>query len=415
MADLISVREAQEHIIQRLIPVGLITADLFACAGKVLGEDIFSDQDHPIFDTASMDGYAIRGRDTSGATSNNPIKLDVIGDIPAGSSPDVHIGPFKAARIMTGAPVPTGADVVVPQEWTNVNTDQPGSPLPAFIEVKQPLKPGSYIRPRGQDLQAGQKVLQAGKRLQPQDAGVLALLGKMEVPIYRAPKIAVLSTGDELIDPGAPLSPGKIRDINTYTITLLARRHGAEVIMTGTAPDRPDEIESWLNHAVSAGADFLVTTAGVSVGAYDFVKKIIEKNGFLTFWRADMRPGKPIAFGEYRRVPFMGLPGNPVSAFVCFLVFGLPAIAKLSGDTDYHPIFTQAVLEHEIESDGRESYLRAVVTRENEKNRVHLTGHQGSGNIFSLCQANALLIVPSGVKSLPAGTEASVWMLDKFD
>jgi molybdopterin molybdotransferase len=229
------------------------------------------------------------------------------------------------------------------------------------------------------------------------------------VPVHRKPRLALLSSGDELIPVETPLSPGKIHESNSHALAVLAETAGVEIIRLGVAADTEADVRSLLNQAVETKADVIVSSAGVSVGAFDYVKTVIEENGELDFWKVNMRPGKPLAFGMYRGIPFFGLPGNPVSAFIGFEVFVRSALEKLGGmEVQPHPHQT-AVLAEALESDGRESYLRAIVRQENGRLVARLTGAQGSGNMLSLVRANALLIVPSGVKSLPASSDVEIW------
>jgi molybdopterin molybdotransferase len=231
----------------------------------------------------------------------------------------------------------------------------------------------------------------------------------VNVVVYRQPRIALLSSGDELLPAEAPLAPGKIHESNSRVLSVLAGSMGVEVIQLGIATDSEADIRTRLDRAVHEKADMIVTSAGVSVGAFDFIKSVIEDAGGLDFWKVNMRPGKPLAFGKYKGIPIFGLPGNPVSAFVGFEVFVRPALEKLIGvEVKTRPRQT-AQLAEPIQSDGRESYLRAIVSQENGRLTARLTGHQGSGNMFSLVRANALLIVPSGVKSLPAASEVEIW------
>jgi molybdopterin molybdotransferase len=238
------------------------------------------------------------------------------------------------------------------------------------------------------------------------------MLGFAEVPVYRTPKVALLSSGDELISVDAPLTPGKIHESNSYMLAVLLESAGVELIRLGIASDTEADVRLRLERAVVEQADVIISSAGVSVGAFDYVKSIVEAEGELDFWKVDIRPGKPLAFGNFHGIPFFGLPGNPVSAFVGFEVFIRPALEKLSGQTPHPHPHQKARLMEPVESDGRESYLRAIVSEENGTLTARLTGHQGSGNIFSLVQANALLIVPSGVKSLPARSEADIWFIE---
>jgi molybdopterin molybdotransferase len=312
---------------------------------------------------------------------------------------------------MTGAQMPRGADAVVPVEDTDFHNRDAGSAPPEQVQVLKPAKAGWNVRPRGMDIRAGQIVLEKGRRLKPQDLGLLAMLGVAKVVVYRLPRIALLSSGDELVSVEAKLEPGKIRDSNSYVIAALVESAHAEVVRLGVANDNRASVEFLLEKAVQQKVDLILSSAGVSVGAFDFIKDVIEANGKMDFWRVNMRPGKPLAFGEYRDIPFIGLPGNPVSAFVGFEVFVRAALGRLGGllNGGRHPVRVRS--EEQIDSDGRESYLRAIVEEKNGILIARLTGHQGSGNLHSLVQANALLIIPAGVKCVPAGQEVNAWLL----
>jgi molybdopterin molybdotransferase len=296
-------------------------------------------------------------------------------------------------------------------EDTDFNSRSPGTPAPQKVVVHKPIQPGENVRRRADDLHLGDGVLIKGTRLRAQEIGLLAMLGILEVPVYRLPKVALLSSGDELLPVDAMLTPGKIHDANSYILAILSESAGVELIRLGIASDSEADVRSHLQRAVEEKADLILSSAGVSVGAFDYVKSVVETDGILEFWKVNMRPGKPLAFGKYHGIPFCGLPGNPVSAFVGFEIFVRPALEKLAGQNPRSPLRQKARLTETVESDGRESYLRAVVTEEHGRLVACLTGHQGSGNIFSLVRANALLIVPSGVKSLPAGSEAEIWLV----
>jgi molybdopterin molybdotransferase len=261
------------------------------------------------------------------------------------------------------------------------------------------------------DLHAGDIVLTTGRQLKPQDLGLLAMLGVSSVTVYHKPRVALLSSGDELIDPDAPLEKGKIRDSNSYTLAALIESAGAQALRLGVARDNYESVHHLFEKAVYLRVDLILSSAGVSVGAFDFVKQVIEDSGKMDFWRVNMRPGKPVAFGEYKGIPVIGLPGNPVSAFVGFEVFVRPAIQKLAGLPHSSRQIVRVVSEDEIQSDGRESYLRAEIREVDGSLVARLTGHQGSGNLHSLVRANALLIIPAGVKCVPAGQEITAWML----
>jgi molybdopterin molybdotransferase len=313
---------------------------------------------------------------------------------------------------MTGAALPPGADAVVMVEDTDFKIRAAGAPAPATVTIYKQVISGENIRHRGDDLHTGDKVIARGTRLRAQEVGLLALQGFSAVPVYRPPKIALLSSGDELLPVDRPLSPGKIHDANSYILSALAETAGVELVQLGIAADAESDVRSRLMHAVDEHVDAIISSAGVSVGAFDYIKPVVEAGGELEFWKVNMRPGKPLAFGRYHGIPFFGLPGNPVSAFVGFEVFIRPALEKLSGQNPRtHPPI-KALLAEPVESDGRESYLRAVVSEEEGRLVARTTGHQGSGNIFSLVQANALLIVPSGVKSLPATSEVDIWLIE---
>ena len=408
---LLSVDEARTRILSHFQSVGTETLPLAKCTRHVLASDIAARNDLPSFDNSSMDGFAVIASDLAEATPASPRTLNVVADIPAGTSPHVTLIPGQAARIMTGAPMPKGADAVVPLEETDFHERSPGTPAPETVRVYKALQTGDYVRAQGSDVQTGQPVLQHGHKLRPQDLGLLAMLGVAEVPVYRRPRVALLSSGDELVPVDAPLRPGKIRDSNTYTLSALLEGAEAEALNLGIAADHRESVETLLEKAATQKVDLILSSAGVSVGAFDFIKDVIEAQGELTFWRVNMRPGKPLAFGKFKNIPFIGLPGNPVSAFVGFEVFVRPALERLSGlEVGVRPR-VRARLAEEISSDGRESYLRAVVYEENGILSARLAGHQGSGNLLSIVQANALLIIPAGVKSLAADIEVDAWLL----
>ena len=409
--SLLSVEQAREQILSQLIPVDTETIQLTACLDRVLSVDIVAADDLPLFDNSSMDGFAIRTTDTSNATPASRVTLNVVADIPAGSTPTISIAPGQAARIMTGAQMPENADAVIPVEDTDFNIREPGTPPPQTISFEKVVKPGENVRNRGMDVLAGDAVLRKGHTLKSQDAGLLAMLGFANVEVYKRPRIALLSSGDELLEVGAPLESGKIRDSNSYMLASLVESTGAEVLRLGVAKDTRESVQELVEQAVSLNADMIISSAGVSVGAFDYVKEVVESNGSLNFWRVNMRPGKPVAFGDYKKIPFIGLPGNPVSAFVGFEVFVRDAIGRLRGDSDRIRQKVRVRSEEQIRSDGRESYLRAILREEDGRIIARLTGHQGSGNLLSLVQANALLIIPAGVKCVPAGQEVDAWLL----
>ena len=392
------------HASTVFLPVESQTVSLKRASGRILARDLSAETDLPLFDNSSVDGFALHAADFT-----SPRTLNVVADIRAGETSETPIQPGQSARIMTGAALPPGAEAVVMVEDTDFNVRTPGTPAPQTVTIHKSVQPGENIRHRGDDLHTGDKVLSAGTRLRAQEIGLLAMLGAVKLSVYRQPRMALLSSGDELLPVEAPLTPGKIHESNSYALAALAETAGVDIIQLGVAADNETDIRLRLQEAVEAKADVIVSSAGVSVGAFDYVKSVVEEDGELDFWKVNMRPGKPLAFGKYRGVPFFGLPGNPVSAFVGFEVFVRPALEKLSGLKLQPRPHQMARLAEPLESDGRESYLRAIVSQENGLLVARLTGHQGSGNIFSLVRANALLIVPSGVKSLTANSDVEIW------
>ena len=409
--SLLSVNEARERILSQFHPVKTETLPLVDSLNRVLAKDVQAADDLPLFDNSSMDGFAVRAADVAEAAARSPRSLRVVADIPAGTDPSVILAPGEAARIMTGAPMPEGADAVVPVEETDFESRDAGTNAPELVAIQKAAVVGENVRQRGMDLHTGDMVLTAGRQLRPQDLGLLAMLGVSSVSVYHKPRVALLSSGDELIDPDAPLERGKIRDSNSYTLAALIESAGAQVLRLGVARDNYESVHLLFEKAVYLRVDLILSSAGVSVGAFDFVKQVIEESGKMDFWRVNMRPGKPVAFGEYKGIPVIGLPGNPVSAFVGFEVFVRPAIQKLGGLTHGSRPIVRVICEDEIQSDGRESYLRAEIREVDGSLVARLTGHQGSGNLHSLVQANALLIIPAGVKCVPAGQEITAWML----
>lgn len=412
MTRLIPVSDALDRLLSVISPTDLEGIKLQQCVGRVLGSTISAQFDLPRFTNSSMDGFAVRSADVEQASSQSPIKLKVIADIPAGDTFDQSIDSGQCARIMTGAQLPYGADAVVPVEQTSFQVREAGAPTPDKVEIYQAIKQGDFVREQGEDISKGEIVYQPGIRLRPQDLGYLAMLGIIDIDVHKKPRVAILSTGDELLPVGAPLEPGKIYNSNSYTLFSLVEKYGGYPINLGIASDIEEDVRDKLFEAEEKKVDLIVSSAGVSVGAFDYVRTVVEQFGSLRFWRVNMRPGKPLAFGDFRGIPFIGLPGNPVSAFVGFEVFVRPALQKMSGVTNHNDRERlMVILGEQVESDGRESYLRAIVTKKNNQWIAKLTGHQGSGNLRSIVQANALILIPSGVKSLPIGSEIEAWII----
>ena len=381
--------------------------------GRVLLDDVFSPLDLPPFTNSSMDGFAVHRKDVQEASPASPVRLPVKMDIPAGYSLKENLPAGTAARILTGAPLPEGADAVVAVENTDQFKGQQSMVLPAFVTIHAAARQGENVREAGEDVRKGQLVLHKGRVLQPQDIGLLISLGIRDVKVAKKARIALFSSGDELLEPGEPLTPGKIYDSNRFVLIGLLEAAGADVVQLGVARDTRESVIETLDNALQDPPDLILSSAGVSVGVFDYVYKVIKENGELTFWKVNMRPGKPIAFGRYREIPVLGLPGNPVSAYIGCVVFVLPIIRKLHGLPPTAQKVIKAVLTEPLKSDdGRESFYRGILRKENGVYKASLAGHQGSGNLFSLVQANALLIVPAGVNLIPAGEEISAWPLE---
>jgi molybdopterin molybdotransferase len=366
-----------------------------------------------------MDGYAVRGADTTGTSDETPRELKVIGEVAAGYLFVGEIGPGEAVRIMTGAPIPAGADSVVPFEETDEPFDKApkqSSTLTAIVRVFKAAHPGNNVREAGQDVHKGQLVLAKGTVLRPADIGVIASLGRDRVRVIRRPVIGVLSTGDELLDPGQPPEPARIYDANQYSIAALVERFGGVPMLLGVAKDTVESVTARIHEGLDA--DMLVTSAGVSRGDYDIVKDVLAREGEVAFWTVAVKPGKPLAFGAFerggRRVPHIGLPGNPVSSMVAFELFGRPAILKMMGKTDWRRPIVRAIAEDRIKNAGdpRVYYARCVVTERDGRSYARLTGTQSSGVLTSMARANGLTIIPADVDVVEPGQEIDVLMLD---
>jgi len=408
----LSVREALSLVLEKVEILPAEEVSLLEALGRVLAAAVVATDDLPPFANSAMDGYAVQAADVTAASQDAPARLRVIADIAAGSSLTVNLRSSTAARIMTGAPLPPGADAVIPVE----DTDEPWRgverPLPEHIAVYRSVRAGDYVRYPGEDIRAGDAVLEEGKVLRPQEIGVLASLGVSRVAVVRRPLVAILATGDELVDVSAPLSPGKIRNSNSYAQAAQVTALGGTPVLLGVAGDTEQAVREKLADAVSAKVDLIISSAGVSVGAYDVVKAVLEDSGDIGFWRVRMRPGKPLAFGMFQDIPYLGMPGNPVSAMVSFETFARPAILKMGGHENVARPSVQAVVLEDIRSDGRESYLRAIVARDERGYVARTTGGQGSHMMTSLVKANALLVVPEGVKEVAAGTVLTALMID---
>ena len=398
---LLTPEQAQTIVLEHIQPLGVERVPLFEALDRVLAQDLPARHDSPPHDNSAMDGYALRHRDIAAATSARPALLEVIEDIPAGYVPQKSVGPGQASRIMTGALLPAGADTVIRVEDTRAEG--------AKVAILDPDEEGVNIRRRGEDVQAGQVVVTAGTYCGPGELAVLASLQQAFVPVRRRPVLAILSTGDELVELDEPLAPGKIVNSNTYGLAALALANGALPLMLPIVRDEEAQIRRAVENALSA--DFILSSGGVSVGDYDYVKKVLDDLGAQAkLWRVAMKPGKPLFFCTLQGKPYFGLPGNPVSSLVSFLQFVRPAIRKAAGHPPgewFLPV-ASARMEHPIANEGdRRQYARARLRLEQGRLLAAAPHGQGSHMLSSMLGANGLLLLESGAH-LGAGDEVLV-------
>ncbi|MDQ3431358.1 MAG: molybdopterin molybdotransferase MoeA [Actinomycetota bacterium] len=404
------MRSVDEHLASVLAAIGPLAPfdlQLLDAHGCTLAEDIVAGWDLPPFDNSAMDGYAVRLADIAQASESSPAMLPVVGDIAAGSSSVNTIQPGLTARIMTGAPLPTGAEAVVPVEWTDGGV--------ATVRITRPPTPGQHIRRRGEEVTAGTTVLRAGTRLGPAQIGLLAAVGRASVVVRPRPRVVVLSTGSELVEPGAQVGPGQITDSNSFMLTTAAREAGAIAYRVGIVPDEPRRLLERIEDQLIR-ADVVVTSGGVSVGAYDVVKEVLGRLGTVAFTRVAMQPGMPQGFGVIgsERTPIFTLPGNPVSSFVSFEVFVRPALRRMVGVEPLHRPMVSAVCREGVSSPpGRRQYVRARLDVSGERHLVAPVGGAGSHLVAQLAQANALIVVPEDVTVVSPGDAVQVMVLER--
>lgn len=402
---MMSVEEALERILGEISSLPVTSVPLTEAQGLVLAEDVIAREDMPPFANSAMDGFALRSQDSQ-PRAGRPARLRVIGEVAAGYVATSAVEAGTAMRIMTGAPVPAGADAVIQVELTNsdgLENDE--------VEILQAVEPGNNIRPAGEDMRSGQTVLEKGSEIGPWEIGVLATLGLALVPVIRQPQVAILGTGDEVIDIDKPLEPGKIRNSNSYLLEAAVRKAGAIPVRLGIARDTIESLREKFSQAL--GSDLIITSGGVSVGDFDLVKNIMAEQGKINFWRINMRPGKPVAFGHIGSTPLLGLPGNPVSAAVTFELFGRPLLRKMLGHAHLHRPQVEVIVEDGVaDRAARRHYVRAHVQWREGRFIARTTGNQGSNIMTSLLYANALVIVPEGGITIPPGGTARAIMLD---
>jgi molybdopterin molybdotransferase len=404
----LSVEEARERILAAVRVLEPERVPILEALDRVLAEPVAADRDIPPLDNSAMDGYAVLGADVAEA----PARLRVVGEVAAGYVSEVCVTPGTALRIMTGAPIPEGADTVVRFEDTELDGE--------WVVVLKPAAVGRNVRSAGEDVRAGQEVLSPGKVLRPQAIGMLAAVGCLEVAVIRRPRVAILGTGDEVVPPDEIPGPGQIRDANSYTVAAQVRRYGGVPLRLGIVRDREELVREGIREALARRADLIITSGGVSVGDFDLVKQVLAAEGEMHFWSINMKPGRPLAFGVVGGgavgsgypVPLLGLPGNPVSAMVSTEHFARPALLKMQGFTDWAWPSVRARLADPItRKDRRRHFLRVRLRLVPDGWEATLTGDQGSGILASLVRADGLAVIPEDTQQLPVGAEVEVLLL----
>lgn len=406
-----SVEQARDEMLRHFAPLDIQIVPLLASLGRVLAADVTADIDVPPFANSAMDGYAVRGADVQNASVPNPVVLQVVGEVPAGGMTEVRVGAGTAIRIMTGAPMPPEADTVVPFEETDEG--RPDSLHPqGLVRIYRKVPVGASVRSAGEDVVAGAVVARRGTLIRPAEIGVLATVGAATVAVFRRPRVAILATGDELVDVHERPGPGRIRNANGYANAAQVLAAGGEPLQLPIARDTEAELNARIDQALAWGADLFMTSGGVSVGDYDVVKKVLMQRGQMEFWRVKMKPGKPIAFGLIEGVPLLGLPGNPVSAMVGFELFGRPALLKMQGRDGFVRSTIQAAFTGALtDRADRRQYVRVRIEQRDGAFLAHLTGEQGSGVLTSMMHADGLMVVPEGMTLVEPGTSLPVIML----
>ncbi len=399
---MLTVAQAQRRILDAITPLRTERVALTEALGRVLAEPVVSRRTLPPFDNSGMDGYAVRYQDTRGATETKPVVLQVVGESRAGMPPGRRLTPGTAMRIMTGAPVPEGADAVVRYEDTDSGREQ--------VRIAVEVTSGTNIRRAGEDMNPGDPILQPGRRLRPADLAACAALGNAWLEVHRRPRVAVVSTGDELVEPDVEPGPGQIVDSNAVAIAAAVREAGGDPVRIGIARDTVVDLRRAFTEA--SRCDLVVSSAGVSMGDHDHVRDVVDALGRMDFWRVAMRPGKPLAVGVVNNVPFIGLPGNPVSSQVTFELFARPAVLQLQGATEVQRRRTAARARDAMDKpEGLETFHRGILqnaARGDDLPGVRLTGPQGSGIMRSLVLADCLIALPAAGDRIEAGEVVEV-------
>jgi molybdopterin molybdotransferase len=404
MQGLTPLEEALKTVLGATETLGLEKISILECLGRVIGEDIIAIRDNPPWNNSAMDGFAVRWQDIKQEQSiAKPVELTVIEDVPAGKMPSKTVGAGEAIRIMTGAPIPAGADTVLKVEDTEASENK--------VRVFRPEPRGANIRPQGEDVKKGECIIAKGTQLRPGEVGMLAILAKSFVLVYQRPRVAILSTGDELADLDERFSEDKIINSNSYGLAAAVQEAGGIPILLGIAKDQPEALKEKISHGLTA--DILVLSGGVSMGDYDFTKAVFKELGAeMNFWKLAIRPGQPLAFGKIQGKLAFGLPGNPVSSMVTCEQLVRPAIMKMGGHRSHTRPILQAVFQEKFSKrPDRRHFLRGILKRENGVLTVRTTGDQGSGILTSMVKANCLIDIPVETEKLNPGDPVSVQIL----
>lgn len=408
---LLSVEEARARILSAFAPLTPISVHIFEALGLVLAEDVTAAEDVPPFRNSAMDGYAVRCADTASASETTPVRLTIRGEVPAGRVSWMTLESGSAVRIMTGAPVPPGADAVVRFEDVTLEVSAVDSAATSIL-VTGPARRGQNVRDAGEDVARGTIAVSRGTLIGAAHIGLLAALNQSTVHVIRRPNVAILATGDEVVDLGRPLQPGQIRNSNSYLLWALTRQFGGVPQMLGVAGDRESDITSKIDAGRSA--DLLVTSGGVSVGDFDMVKRVLKREGEIEFWQVRIKPGKPMAFGRIGETSVLGLPGNPVASAVAYVQFGRPAIRRMLGLPDAPLPTVDARLLVNVENTGRRRhFMRGIVLAERGELIVRPSGRPGSGALSSLAHANCFIVIPEQRDHVSAGETVKVQLFDE--
>ncbi len=420
MSDLMEWTEARDRVLAGVGKLSPTTVPTEHALGLAVAGPVLSPERLPRFDNSAMDGFAVRAADTAGAGPGSPVTLRVVGTLAAGSPDHPDLGPGQAARIMTGARIPAGADAVVPVEDTDFwDPEATRGRLPADdreaarVLISRPARPGAHVRPAGGGLEAGAVALDAGRRLAGPEIALLLTLGITEVNVHPLPVVGVLSTGDELVPPGVTPGPGQIRDSNRFGLLNALRDHGFPVVDLGAVPDDEGELSARIAEGAER-ADFLLTSGGVSVGDFDLTRRVLTASGEAEAWRVRIKPGKPQVFGRVHGTPVFGLPGNPVSSLVVMDQFVLPALRRMAGRADLlRPFFRGLLAEPIRRKPGRPEFLRVRLEVREGTWFAWSAGPQGSGILTSMTRADGYVLLPADAEQLEAGAEVQCQLMTR--